>query len=119
MSHQKFVKKIQILFFLEHRNIRFRSLSEPYINSRYFPHSSPCLPALTTAFGPYHGIRIRVGLDSHEVKLHAKFNDMYASNKHKFLKNACNGNLIFSKLCVNDLFHFNIVFVFIASLQAS
>lgn len=78
--------------------------SEPYVNARYFPYSGKPLQGPTTRFGTYHGARLKVNLDAHEIKFHSKFTDSSLPNKHIHLKNASNGRIV-SDIDPRDVYH--------------
>lgn len=78
--------------------------TEPYVNARYFPYSGKALQGPTTRFGTYHGARLKVNLDAHEIKFHSKFSDASLPNKHIHLKNATNGRIVYDSN-PTDVYH--------------
>lgn len=87
--HWTFLKRKFILFFY---SLTFFSV--PYISARYFQEDLNGLHRLTTKFGTYLGTKLRIGLDEHETKFHAKFNNIKNRNKHRFLLNGANGQIV-------------------------
>lgn len=67
--------------------INLQLFIDEYMLQRYFPQENLRLKGLTSRYGKYRGTVLRIGLDCHEIRFHAKFANEENRNEHNYLRN--------------------------------